>query len=132
MSVSSITSTGTTASTTSTTATTAMGKDEFLKMLVAQLKYQNPLDPASGTDFAAQLAQFSSLEQLTNLNDNINSFVMNTSTLQAVNLIGKEVSAGEGESQVKGTVTAVSFSNGSVYLTVGEQEVALSDVTSVS
>lgn len=133
MSVTGISGSGNTTSTTSTTAATTLGKEAFLQMLVAQLKYQDPMNPADGTEFASQLAQFSSLEQLTNLNDSIESLAVDTNSLQAVNLIGKAVSAGEGDSLVTGTVTAVSFSDGSVYLTLdGGQEVAFSDVTSVS
>ncbi len=95
-----INGTGTSTSTsTVTTKATALGRDDFLKMLVAQLKNQDPLNPASGTDFAAQLAQFSSLEQLNNLNDgikNLGLYQMNSGSLQAVSLIGKEVSTSGG------------------------------------
>lgn len=48
-----------------------MGKDAFLELMIAQLQNQDPLDPMDGTAYAAQLAQFSSLEQLTNLNDSM-------------------------------------------------------------
>ncbi len=88
-------------SSTSTTTSKAqsMGKEDFLKMLVAQLKNQDPLNPMSGTDFATQLAQFSSLEQLTNLNTGLTNLGLYQSTqanVQAVNLIGKEVTASSG------------------------------------
>lgn len=84
---------------TKTSAAQSMGKEDFLKMLVAQLKNQDPLNPMSGTDFATQLAQFSSLEQLTNLNTgitNLGLYQSSQTNLQAVNLIGKEVTAGKG------------------------------------
>ena len=52
-----------------------MGKDAFMELMIAQLQNQNPLDPMDGTEYAAQLAQFSSLEQLTNLNDSMNASI---------------------------------------------------------
>jgi flagellar basal-body rod modification protein FlgD len=52
-----------------------VGKDEFLRLFVTQLKYQDPLSPMDSTGFTTQLAQFSSLEQLTNLNDGMKSLL---------------------------------------------------------
>ncbi|MHB9093038.1 MAG: flagellar hook assembly protein FlgD [Eubacteriales bacterium] len=77
-----------------------MGKDDFLKLLITQLKYQDPLEPTDNKDFIAQMAQFSSLEQMTNMTDSVQKLTgMQESTLreltvgQAVNLIGHTVSA---------------------------------------
>lgn len=74
----------------------ALGKDDFLTLLVAQLQNQDPLNPMDGTDFTAQLAQFSSLEQLQNMNTNLES-MHTTETIQtysnAVSFIGKTVTA---------------------------------------
>ena len=54
-----------------------LGKNDFLHLLVTQLQHQDPLNPAESTEFTAQLAQFSSLEQLNNINDNlISSFII--------------------------------------------------------
>ncbi|MEK6590094.1 MAG: flagellar hook capping FlgD N-terminal domain-containing protein [Nitrospinota bacterium] len=78
----------------------ALGKDAFLTMLVAQMKNQDPLNPVENTEFTAQLAQFSSLEQMFNVNENLKNIEMIQSSLnntQAVNIIGKEVKA-EGNS----------------------------------
>ena len=77
-----------------------MGKDEFLTMLVTQLKNQDPLNPMDGQEFAAQLAQFTSVEQLLNISDVLaQNGEMNAMLAQSVNsgvaagLIGKSVQA---------------------------------------
>ena len=57
--------------TNSTNATTEVGKDTFLKLLVEQLKHQDPLNPQDGAQFVAQLAQFNSLEQLMSINERL-------------------------------------------------------------
>lgn len=75
--------------------TTIMGKDDFLSLLVAQLKNQDPLKPDDPTAFTAQLAQFSSLEQLTNLNKSMEGLTTaqaNSERLSSLGLIGKDVS----------------------------------------
>ncbi|MBF0227449.1 MAG: flagellar hook assembly protein FlgD [Desulfobacterales bacterium] len=75
-----------------------LGKDAFLTMLVAQLKNQDPLNPMQGTDFTAQLSQFSSLEQLFNMNDSLASLKESFSTKAKENLIdyiGKNISIEE-------------------------------------
>jgi flagellar basal-body rod modification protein FlgD len=88
-----------TTSTGQSSGTQSLGKDEFMKLLLAQLKNQDPLEPMKGTDFAAQLAQFSSLEQLQNLNDTLSTQSVNQMTLgysQSVNMIGKKAVANSG------------------------------------
>jgi flagellar basal-body rod modification protein FlgD len=73
-----------------------LGKDDFLNLLVTQLQHQDPLNPAESTEFTAQLAQFSSLEQLNNINDNLKNmelFQMSVTNSQAVSYIGKEITA---------------------------------------
>lgn len=71
-----------------------MGKDDFLNLLVTQLKYQDPLNPVDSAEFTAQLAQFSSLEQLYNISDSLGQLdVLNEgiNNMQAMSYIGKEV-----------------------------------------
>ena len=93
--------------------TATIGKDQFMKLLLAQLKNQDPLSPMEGTDFAVQLAQFSSLEQLTNLNTELRSQGVNQVTMgyaQSVNMIGKEVVAQGGNTiQVDGATANLNY-----------------------
>jgi flagellar basal-body rod modification protein FlgD len=73
-----------------------LGKNDFLNLLVTQLQHQDPLNPAESTEFTAQLAQFSSLEQLSNINDNLKSmelFQTSVTNSQAVSYIGREITA---------------------------------------
>ena len=73
---------------------TTLGKDEFLKLLTTQLQNQDPLSPMDNGAFVAQLAQFSSLEQLQGVNSRLDSVVVasaSASQTQAVNFIGKDV-----------------------------------------
>lgn len=72
----------------------ALGRNDFLNLLVTQLQYQDPLNPMDSTDFTAQLAQFSSLEQLTNMNDQLTTLTETQTALrnsQAVAYIGDTV-----------------------------------------
>ena len=90
-----------------------LGKDDFLQMLVVQLKNQDPLNPMDGTDFVSQLATFSSLEQLTNMNSQIGQLGVYQATMtntQAVNLLGKEVTVNQDSGfQVSGSTADFSY-----------------------
>ena len=92
----------------------ALGKDDFMKILVAQLQAQDPLAPMEGQEFASQLAQFSSLEQLTNVNSNLEAsqaFNLALSNSAALALIGKNVDApGNTIDLEAGEVETLSFS----------------------
>jgi flagellar basal-body rod modification protein FlgD len=80
----------------STAVSQSMGKDAFLKLLITQLQHQDPLNPADSTEFTAQLAQFSSLEQLNNINTNLGTLQLYQASInnaQAVGFIGKEILA---------------------------------------
>lgn len=73
-----------------------LGKDDFLNLLVAQLQNQDPLNPMDSTAFTSQLAEFSSLEQLSNVNENLEYLQMYQSSInnaQAVSFIGKNIDA---------------------------------------
>lgn len=106
-----------------------LGKEDFLMLLVTQIQYQDPLEPADNTEFVAQLAQFSALEQMSNLNTTANN---NT----AYSLVGKEVLVREvtstGEyNEVQGRVDYVTLKNGEAYVTINGQDFAYDDIVKV-
>jgi flagellar basal-body rod modification protein FlgD len=106
-----------------------LGKNDFLALLAAQLQYQDPLEPVKDSDFVAQLAQFSSLEQMENMNTSILA-------VQSYNLVGRYVLAefvGEDgrESAVSGIVDRVINQSGQSYAQIGETIVKVSEVTQV-
>lgn len=86
-------------------ADAGLGKQDFLELLVAQLGHQDPMQPMENTEFVAQLAQFSSLEQLMGVNSNLGLLQvaqMSMTNSQIAGLIGKEVEAAGGSIQVTG------------------------------
>jgi flagellar basal-body rod modification protein FlgD len=88
----------------------ALGKDAFLQLLVTQLKNQNPLEPQDNGAFVAQLAQFSSLEGITTLNDTVSGLASNynsSQALQASSLVGRSVIA-PGDKAVVDTTKSLS------------------------
>lgn len=89
--------------------TQSLGKDTFLKLLTTQMQHQDPLNPMDNSEFVAQLSQFSSLEQLTNANSNLQGLAVGMSSVgnaTMVNLMGKEVKAlGNGFGYEKGAET---------------------------
>ncbi|MGE5258768.1 MAG: flagellar hook assembly protein FlgD [Hyphomicrobiales bacterium] len=107
------TAAGTGATGTVTAAAKTMGKDAFLKLLITQLQHQDPLNPADSTEFTSQLAQFSSLEQLSNVNDNLAELKLYQASInnaQAVSFIGKDiVSKGKSLQVTSGQPVACEF-----------------------
>ncbi len=112
-----------------------LGKDDFLKLLITELKYQDPLNPASDKEFIAELAQFSSLEQMTSINSNIQSLVTLQNLNQinfAVNLVNHNI-IGKDDSgkNVEGMVQNVSFADGQTYLVVNGVNVNLKNIIKI-
>jgi len=110
---------------------------DYMNLLVAQLRNQNPLEPLDNKDMAAQLAQFSQLQQMENLNGSFGSVLESVQRSYASSLIGKEVSfkseATDGTSETRtGEVEEVTIgANGQILLTVDDQKIDLADVVSI-
>src|SRR3954462_1549325 len=110
-----------------------LGKDDFLKLLVTQLQHQDPMNPMDDKDFMGQMAQFSSLEQITNLVKATEQMSFSSQVSQSVALIGHQVSWAAEDGTIKsGTATSVSFDNGKIQITVGEDTISPEQVRSAS
>ena len=114
-------STGATTGTqTERTIKNELGKDDFLKLLIAQLTNQDPLDPLKDKDFIAQMAQFSALEQQTNMAKGIETLTK-LSLSSAVGYVGRTVGyTGEDGSAKAGTVQYVEFKDSKVVLQLAD------------
>jgi flagellar basal-body rod modification protein FlgD len=88
----------------------SLGKDDFLKILLTQLSHQDPTQPLGDKEFVAQMAQFSSLEQMANMNAELGRVFGLLAKSQAVALLGKTVEISSGENLILGAVEAVSGS----------------------
>jgi flagellar basal-body rod modification protein FlgD len=110
-----------------------MGKDDFMKLMVAQLKYQNPMEPAKDLDFIAQTAQFSSLEQMTNLNAKVIELISSNKQLYANTMIGRQITWADADDVVKsGIVSKVELNDGEPVLLVNNEKVSLDQVINVT
>ncbi|TAN44323.1 MAG: hypothetical protein EPN22_07510 [Nitrospirae bacterium] len=109
----------------------SMGKDEFMKLLLTQIKHQDPLNPLEDKDFVAQLATFSSLEQMTSMSNNIASFLKQqqlSNAATASSLIGQSISSLDNDS---GVVKSVVVDDKGVYLTVNGKQVPFDRVKEI-
>ena len=120
----------------STNALNDLGKDAFLKLLIAELSNQDPLNPMEDREFISQMATFSSLEQMQNMNKTLEDMA-EANKFSAVSYIGKAVAftkgSGEDAEQVAAIVNAVWFEpDGRAILDTTQGEIALEDVEGVS
>jgi flagellar basal-body rod modification protein FlgD len=114
-----------------------LGKDSFLKLLVAQMKYQDPMNPASATDFIAQTAQFTVVEQLASMAKQSDELLASQQMISATSFIGRDVmwttkdDTGADVSH-EGNVTGVSFTADGPLLRVGDEDVPMSSLKAVA
>ena len=102
----------------------SLDKDAFLRLLLTELKYQDPLNPTDDKAFIAQMAQFSSLEQMQNM-----SKVMSLS--QGCSMIGRQIAAQLKDREINGIAEAVVIRNNAPYIRVGGDETPLESVTEI-
>lgn len=116
-----------------TVATKSLDKEAFLKLLVAQLQNQDPMNPMEDKEFVAQLAQFSSLEQMQELNSGFGTFGKSSAANQAFSMVDRWVDYADLATNtiLTGKVDGVSFEDGQPKLNIGSSSVDIGDVTRV-
>lgn len=129
--------TGTTTGTTAGKATPvggALGKDAFMQLLVAQMRYQNPMSPVDGQQYMAQLAQFAQVEKLESISKAQTDAAMWQKTVAGQEMLGRTVSGtGPSGSILTGTVTAVSITDAGPRLELsGGGSLSVDDVDAVT
>lgn len=112
------------------TGNSSLDKDAFLQLLVAQMKYQDPLEPTSNTEYISQFATFSELEQMQNMSATLE-------LSRASSLVGQTVLMSVTDSQgrtttVQGNVDFVSYEGGKAYLSIGGELYSLDDLDKVA
>jgi len=111
-----------------------LGKDSFLKLLVTQLRHQDPTKPMEDKEFISQMAQFSSLEQISNLNKEMRNLVMSSKSAEAYSILGREIEAYDPVLQkaVIGTVDSVFYKGEEIMIGVGNDHVSMANIHSVN
>lgn len=122
-----------------------LDKDDFLKLLITELKYQDPMEPMKDKEFIAQMASFTSLEQMKNLNTGFEklsgmitaNFLPAMQLNQASSMIGKEVmyfnpSEENQEQFFMGTVDSVIIKDGQAYCVINDKNIALSSIVKIN
>jgi flagellar basal-body rod modification protein FlgD len=125
--------TGTTSAPATAAQAAILGKDDFLKLLVTQLRNQDPMNPVEDRDFMAQMAQFSSVEQLSNLAGSMERMSVASQATQSVALIGRTITWKRDDGTIgEGVAQSVAFgTDGKITIAVGEDQVAPSGIESV-
>ncbi|GGJ82461.1 flagellar hook capping protein [Pilimelia anulata] len=109
-----------------------LGQEAFLKLLVAQLRYQDPTSPSDGAQFLAQTAQFTQVEKLNEMAKSQADMLSAQTLLSASNMVGRTVTYTDSEgTTATGKVTSATLNGGSPTLKIGDQSIPLTSVTTV-
>ena len=112
------------------TGNDSLGKDAFLQLLVAQMKYQDPLEPTSNTEYISQFATFSELEQMQNMSATLE--LSRASTLVGQTVLMKVTDSMGRTTTVQGNVDYVVYENGKAYLSIGGELYSMDDLDTVA
>jgi flagellar basal-body rod modification protein FlgD len=113
-------------------ASASLGQNDFLKLLVAQLKYQDPMKPTDSSQFMGEMAQFSTVQGVTSMGTTMEGMSHANDVSQAIALIGKEIRYKALDGTIgSGTVTSAETDNGAVTLQIAAGDVVLKDVVGV-
>ena len=110
-----------------------VNKEDFLRLFVAQLQNQSPMDPMEGHEFMAQLAQFSTVEQLTNLNASFSEVFKFQQLVGGGDLVGKTVSylSPETGEILEGTISSAEISDGTIYAIIQNERVPIANIREI-
>ena len=109
-----------------------LGQDDFLKLLVTKMSAQDPMNPQADTDFIAQMAQFSSLEQAKSMTADIAALKSQQELFTANGLIGRNVTVKSGETQLaQGLVSSISMNDGTPQVVIDGNKYSLDLVSSI-
>ena len=124
---------GATDGATSQTSPQVAGKDMFLKLLVAQLKYQNPMEPVDSSQFMAQTAQFTMVEKLEAMAAQTDALVAGEQAQRAAGLLGRQITYADAQGAPQtGVVTGTRLGSDGPVLLLGQSEVPLGNVREVA
>lgn len=124
-------------STSAGSGASGVGLQDFLRILLTQLTYQDPLKPMDNQQFMAQIAQFTTLEQTQQLNNRLDALLTTQASLQSVGLIGRTVDVATSSGELTGTVTALALRGDTPLVTVRTtsgatlSDIALSQIAAV-
>lgn len=117
-----------------TNSRSSLSVDDFLQIMAAEIRNQNPMgsdSSGSNTDYISQLAQFTTLEQITSMAESISLLTLMNQQQYSFSLIGREVTIEEGDITIRGIVESVKFQNGIAVLKVNGDYYYLGSVTEV-
>jgi len=114
------------------TALQDIDTDHFLKLMIAELQNQDPLNPADNTQLLTQISQIRQVASSDKLSSTLDSVLLGQNLTSATSMIGKQISAlGDDAKEIKGKVDKVSVAGGTVKLHIGEQTVGLKNIKEI-